>query len=167
MNLYHGSHLKLDVLKPFVSTHKKEYVYATANYNFALCYAGKQWNDFEINQSYYNGELMLTEIQLNMFEKIFDTYGYVYKLPIDTFIKFNKHEYISTVEVKPKEVIYIDNVLEELKKNIILYEYPNLPPFIKNRKEYIIDHANKLIEITKDYSIREYIKGVFNDEVTE
>lgn len=63
LHLWHGSSGNYPVVTAHVSTHGKKWVYATPDYNFALCYAGDQWNDFEINQSYYNGKLYLTEIE--------------------------------------------------------------------------------------------------------
>lgn len=136
--LYHGSHTKLDSIDPHVSTHGIKVVYAAADYNFALCYAGNQWNDYQISQTMYNGKLVLTEIQKGAFNRIFNTSGYVYTLQKTGFKQFNRHEYVNHTKVYPLECEVIDNVLDTIKKSDIeLYYYPSLPPFIKSREEYI------------------------------
>lgn len=138
--LYHGSYSKLDVIMPRVSTHGKSWVYATADHDFALCYAGKQWNDFNINQCYFNGQLTMTEIEKGAFKKYFDCPGYIYSFDGDNFKSLNRHEFVSDkpVYVDEDSVEYIPNVLDALKSSgVKLYKYPNLPSFISNRDDYI------------------------------
>ena len=78
--LYHGSPYKLDVIEPRLSPCDEEpLVYASNQYEFALFYAGNDTNDLEINQSYYNGVYMLTEILPGMFRRVLDRPGYVYR----------------------------------------------------------------------------------------
>lgn len=165
--LYHGSPKKLDVLKPFVSTHGKAYVYASPDYNFALCYAGKPWDDFKINQSVYNGHVVLTEIEKGAFREYFDCPGYMYSFPADEFKTFpgaGKSELVSTSEVHATDVRYIPNVLSEIKNSDIkLYTYPNLPTFIRDRGEYIQSRKARFgIE-----SATESIKDSLNFETPE
>lgn len=144
--LYHGSNSKVKELKPHVSTHGKQWVYATADRNFALCYAGKQWNDLNINQCYYNGQLYLTEIEKGAFEKFFDCPGYVYSFDGSGFKKLNKHEFVNenSIYLDDDSVEYIPNVLDALRESEIkLFNYPKLPPFIGDRHEYIAKTRSK------------------------
>jgi len=143
--LYHGSNKRLEKLKPFESGHGVKYVYAAPDYNFALCYAGNQWNDLTINQAYYNGRLTLTELEKGAFKKTFSTKGYIHVFDKKNFkpLNFNgivnKKEYVSTHEEVPKEIIEILDVYEAIRNNkdITLYHYPTLPPWIKDRNEYL------------------------------
>lgn len=138
--LYHGSNSKLSVIKSQISTHGKSWVYAASDYYFALCYAGKQWDDLKINQCYYNGELILTEIEKGSFIKYFDCSGYIYSFSGYNFKKLNKHEFVSTkpVYIKDCTIEFIPNVLSAIMDSKIkLYYYPNLPPFINDRNDYI------------------------------
>ena len=146
--LYHGSPKRMDVILPHTASHGRPYVYASPDYLFSLCYAGLQWNDFEINQSYYNGELYLTEIQRGQFREKLQRPGYVYHLNKDDFKKLPnsaESEFVSEQAVTPLAVDEIPNVYRRLvSKGVHLYEYPNLPPFIDDREGYIISKAKDL-----------------------
>lgn len=146
--LYHGSPKRMDVILPHIASHGRPYVYASLDYLFSLCYAGLQWNDFEINQSYYNGELYLTEIQRGQFREKLQRPGYVYHLNKDDFKKLPNSadaEFVSEQAVSPLAVDEIPNVYRRLvSKGVHLYEYPNLPPFIDDREGYIISKAEDL-----------------------
>ena len=146
--LYHGSPKRMDVILPHTASHGRPYVYASPDYLFSLCYAGLQWNDFEINQSYYNGELYLTEIQRGQFREKLQRPGYVYHLNKDDFKKLPNSadaEFVSEQAVSPLAVDEIPNVYRRLvSKGVHLYEYPNLPPFIDDREGYIISKAEDL-----------------------
>lgn len=138
--LYHGSNTKLSVIKPKVSTHGKSWVYATADRDFALCYAGKQWNDLNINQCYHNGQLILTEIEKGAFDRFFDCPGYVYTFSGENFRALNRHELVSDkpVYIDDENTEYIPNVYDALRDSgIKLYHYPKLPPYINSHDEYI------------------------------
>lgn len=136
--LYHGSNKLTKVIQPHKSTHGTSEVYACADRDFALCYSGKQWNDFNISQAYYNGELILTEIEEGAFNKFFDCPGYIYTVSKDNFTKINNREYVCHTSVPVISSVRIDNVLSELKRlKVKMYKYPDLPPFIKSRKDYI------------------------------
>lgn len=175
--LYHGSPKELKELKPHVSTHGTSEVYAASDKNFALCYAGGHWNDFNINQSYYNGELMLTEIEKDAFDKFFNCSGYLYTVDGSDFIKINNREYVSHKAVTPLSVTKIDNVLKELKRcGVTLYKYPYLPPFIESREAYIKkkndfyngDQKSLKSEIAKAYAKEaSMIVNEFTSEQTE
>lgn len=160
--VYHGSPNKLNVLKPFYSGNDKEYVYAAPDKNFALCYAGNQWDDLEINQAYYNGKLALTEIQPGKFKEKFDRDGYIYNLDKSKFSPLivdnipSKKEVVSTIPIVPTKAERIPNVWKSIvSSDITLYTYPNLPPWIKDREKYIADkinkrHENAVLEFTEE-----------------
>lgn len=133
--LYHGSHDDLKILKPKnLSRNEKDYVFASNIYEFSLCFAGNRWNDNMLNLSIYNDELVITELQKDILRKTYDTYGYVYEVPVDSFKPYNrsKKEYVSTDEVVPIKKTKIDNILKKLKHaDVKIYEYPNKPDFLK------------------------------------
>lgn len=145
--LYHGSPYKLDIIEPRLSPCDKEpFVYASNQYEFALFYAGNDTNDLEINQSYYNGVYMLTEILPGMFRKILDRPGYVYCVPSESFEQIKYDEFVSRVAVKPIKTIRVSNVLKALTKRAEMFWFPSLPPFIDNRWDY----ARKRCELFGD-----------------
>ena len=136
--LYHGSQNKYSVLKPKSKNNGRNVLFASPQYEFALAYAGKQWNDLDINQSVVNNKLVLVEIYPGAFENIFQTSGYIYEVPDDTFQKVSSSEYISEVDVVPTKTRRVQNVLVELEKsNVQLYYYPDLPPYMPSRYEYV------------------------------
>ena len=136
--LYHGSQNKYSVLKPKSKNNGRNVLFASPRYEFSLAYAGKQWNDLDINQSVVNNKLVLVEIYPDAFENIFQTSGYIYEVPDDTFQKVSSNEYISEVDVVPTKTRRVQNVLVELEKsNVQLYYYPDLPPYMPSRYEYV------------------------------
>lgn len=136
--LYHGSQNKYSVLKPKSKNNGRNVLFASPQYEFALAYSGKQWNDLDINQSVVNNKLVLVEIYPGAFENIFQTSGYIYEVPDDTFQKVSSSEYISEVDVVPIKTRRVQNVLNELEKsNVQLYYYPDLPPYMPSRYEYV------------------------------
>lgn len=136
--LYHGSLNKHSILKPKSKIDGKNLLFASPRYEFALAYAGRQWNDLDINQSVVNDQLILVEIYPGAFENIFQTSGYIYEVPDDTFQRVSSSEYISEVDVVPTKTRRVQNVLVELEKsNVQLYYYPNLPPYMPSRYEYV------------------------------
>ena len=166
--LFHGSPKQIDVVLPNTASHGRPYVYASPDYLFALCYAGLQWNDFEINQSYYNGDLYLTEIQKGKFREKLQRPGYVYHLNKDDFKKLpnsGENEYISDQAVVPLSVDEIPNVYRRLdREGVHLIEYPNLPPFIEDREDYIIEQAKKLY-VQDNSDMLEYLCSTFPGKV--
>lgn len=146
--VYHGSPLKLNVLKPQnQSLEARDYVFASPDRNFALCYAGNAWNDFMINQSYLNGKLTLIEIEPDAFEKAFNTTGYLYALDGNDFpIRRSSREVMTDRPVKPKSIKRIPNVYNEIKHSgIQLYHYGTWPKdhIFKSREEYLADRTEK------------------------
>lgn len=129
--LYHGSKNDMNIITPKnLSQNEDNYVFATPDYSFALCFAANRWDDSIINQSKYNGQLYLTELKPGAMEETFDTDGYMYEVPANKFTKYhNKNsEFISTKSVKPLSKTYIPNILDELNKNgVTISYYPNKP----------------------------------------
>lgn len=136
--LYHGSIHKYSILKPKSKNDGKSLLFASPRYEFALAYAGRQWNDLDINQSVVNDQLILVEIYPGAFKDIFHTSGYIYEVQNDTFQKVSSSEYVSEVDVMPTKTRRVQNVLAELEKsNVQLYYYPDLPPYMPSRYEYV------------------------------
>ena len=78
-NLYHGSHYDIKgYIEPKNNSYENgDYVFATNDRSFALCYSGNPWHDDIINQSYYNGQLVITEMKPGYLDKVFNTDGYI------------------------------------------------------------------------------------------
>lgn len=139
--LYHGSpekHKTLTVNAAQAYADKAR-VFATPSYSFALAFAGKPWSDLEVNQCVVDGKQVLTEILPGMFKEKFDCPGYVHVLEPDDFSRFGRDmEWVSEKDVDVSQVKRINNVLTALKRSDTeLYEYPDLPPHIPDRKAYI------------------------------
>ncbi len=144
IRLYHGSHADIDdyILPKNKSFEDNNYVFATTDKNFALCYSGNIWHDGIINQGYYNDQLYLVELVEGSFDKVFNTYGYIYELEYSSQFK-NRHrtEYLSKSKARIIDKTYIPNVLDAIEKSgIELYRYPNKPKwwdkFIKSKFSY-------------------------------
>lgn len=170
---YHGGPIKLSILQPHVSTHQINAVYVTPSYTFALCYAGEQWDDLVINQTIYNGNIYMTELVPGYFKKCFDRVGYIHVVDrTSNFKPLNGgwKEYVHEGAVPVRNVITIPNVLAELRNiGVKLYTYPSLPPFIKDRDEYIRTHTYELFKMVKDPKILEDARRIhpsaFSDEI--
>lgn len=137
--LYHGSNGKHRILKAQISPAypTMKAVYASPSYEFALAYCGLPWDDLQINQSFYNGKHVLTEITEGAFDKVFNCPGYIHCLESTDFRKFRSNEYTCPHDVRPYSITKIDNVMRAIEKsNTTLYRYPDLPPFIRDREEY-------------------------------
>lgn len=167
--VYHGSPNKIvGKIRPHASTHNRSYVYASPNYNFALCFAGK-WNDFIINQSCVDGKIILTEIKEGAFNQVYNKPGYIYTLRWDSFFAKTKDdegtmlEVVSTSPVPIINVEYIPNILDKLKNSddVELYKYPKLPSFIMDRNQYIVDRTRVLYKQTGDASIITYVDELY------
>lgn len=126
--LYHGSPRLLDELVP-----RDEHgdpriapsVFATPSRTFALPYAGKKWGDRDIAQSTRGGgktpfRMLLREMRPDAFKDIFDTSGYLYHLPEESFSPIGgrtRMEVMSPTAVKPQRVQQLANVLRTLKRH--------------------------------------------------
>lgn len=139
--VYHGSNIKdLKVIKPKVSTHGKEYVYATTSKEVATIFLSSKGNDLYYYLGNPNKEehTILVERKEGMFKDIFNVSGSIYTLDSKDFL-YNQTswsmEVVSEKKVIPIKEEYIDNVYNELIKfnsmgKIKLYLYPDRPDFI-------------------------------------
>lgn len=129
--VYHGSPYKLSKLKP-TSVYKGENaLFASPNYTFALCYAGKHWTDQDINQCIVNGYVVLTELKNGIFDKVFDCSGYIYEFDSDDFtpIDDGNYEMYRVADIKPSKTHRIANVYQALvDAGVELRRYPAAPP---------------------------------------
>lgn len=175
--LFHGSPNKYSILKAQASPAcpDKPELFATPLYAFAVAYAGNPWSDLQINQSMHDGKHVLVEILPKQFDRCFNRPGYVYTLNSDTFAPFwRDSEWTSPTDVKPKAVKKIDNVLDELERSgTILYRYPDLPPWIPDRKKYMAEIIKKynmtssVDRLCKMYHIDESATDVINEMAYE
>lgn len=161
--LYHGSITKYDVLKPSIAQAypDKARVFATPDYGFALAFAGKPWNDLEINQCTVNGRQILTEILPGKFEEKFNCSGYVHHVSSEGFYNIGSRlEQVCDMDVPVQRVDRIQNVRQALiNHGVMLYAYPSLPPHIRSRVKYLKDLCTKYHinydDIAQEYSITE------------
>lgn len=135
--VYHGSsNGDIDSLKPHISTHLKECIYATDQKVVALLFMGKGNGDLDKRLSYNNGKIELIERREGVLDKIYNKAGYLYELDGRTF---NHYDYLWGAEVisfekeiKPLKKTYYPNILEAIEEeerlgNITIYRYPNRP----------------------------------------
>ncbi len=127
MELFHGSHKKLKILKPS----KGDYLYASPSFNYAICFAGKKWkNNDEISLQINNNRIYLIELKENAFKDIYNTKGYIYVINHPYFKYFKDNEYTVNEYIKPCKRIKINNVYEFLKKSeIVLCHYSSISLF--------------------------------------
>ena len=143
--IYHGSGSSISgKLEPKNSGTAGKHLFATPSYAFAVCFAGKQWNDLEINQCTTNGKIHMTEIAKGAFKRFFGNGGYIYELSSKGFHKSHGYEVISDSPAKILGRTKIDNPLKEmLGSGVVLHHYPELPPHIKDREKYIEETKKK------------------------
>jgi len=156
--VYHGSSVGgLNILAPRISTHNKNYVYATRHREIAVVFLCK-WNDFllTLGSSGYGDKalpLTLVERYENAFEDIYSKKkGYIYILEDEDFFndpRIDANELVSEREVKPIYCEEIDDVFKEIRElsangKIGLCYYPDRP---KNIPKNDIDLARKAVEI--------------------
>ena len=169
--VYHGSPVGgLAFIEPKISTHGKNWVYATKNKSIALVYL-QRWNDFIFNQSINsNGQQELTERLPNAFE---DTYagksGFLYYLSAANFLEGQTSFLAEVVSDKKEQVVYCEAIndcyekLREMERNneIILFRYPNRPSRIPFDDSDLIKKAKCILERSNDKkrSIDNFIKS--------
>lgn len=128
--LYHGSPLDLQEITPqdlHGDPRVPKAIFASPSRTFALAYAGKKWGDREIEQGTRTSKgtgketMRLREMRPNAFKDIFDTAGYLYRVPEDTFgaLKGRRTsmEVVSPTPVVPLRQQSIANVLRSLRRN--------------------------------------------------
>lgn len=152
--VYHGINLKgLKVIKPNKSTHRKKWVYATPSEAVATIFLSKKGNDLYYNL-YGNGidvPITLIERKKGMFKKIFNDFGYIYKIDAKNFktgLTGWKAEVVSEFEEEVISCRYISNIYDELSKlnkegKIKLYLYPNRP------KNMPLDNSDLIPKVIK------------------
>lgn len=170
--LYHGTSKKLTILDPKESQSdgsnidREMYSYATTDRAFALCYAGKQWDDFDINQSYYNGKLYMVELRPGILDTCFNLPGYVYHVKADKFKQRRSHpiEWITTQAVQIEKEEKIPNVLKALRSaGVVIYQYPKLPPFIKDRAKYLQTKADAFYRLYHEKEVYDELQSKYPD----
>lgn len=124
--LYHGSPKELKVLKPHYSRIVgMEVVYASQFKGVALCFAGKQWTDLDLDLGEINGVIHLKELKPDAFDA-FDCSGYLYRFNAEGF---ETHDNLASFEVigfKPITDIRqesIENIFRELRDTDIKLIY--------------------------------------------
>ena len=137
--VYHGSPIGgLKHIEPSISTHGKNWVYATKDKSVALIFLQK-WNDYLINQSINNGQHELTERLPNVFKEIYKgKSGFLYYLDSKNFIDGQTSFTPEVISNKIEQVIKCEEIKDcyvklcEMEKNkeIILYRYPDKPDYI-------------------------------------
>ena len=139
--LYHGSKEDLiNIEARNLSFNERDFIFASNDRNYALCFAGNRWNDSMLNLSYYNGQMYLTELKYGMLKSIYDTDGFIYELPSTSFkpYKTKKNEFVSiSKSITPVRRVYIKNILNELRNSgVIISYYPKKP-------KWWIDNVNE------------------------
>ena len=77
MELFHGSHKDIKILRP---SNETGYLYASPSLNYAMCFAGKKWqNGKEINLHLYKNNIYLEELK-KMLLKIYIIQKVIYIL---------------------------------------------------------------------------------------
>lgn len=153
--VYHGSPIEgLEYIEPKVSTHGKQWVYATNNKSIALTFLQK-WNDYLLNQSINNDRHELTERLPNILEEIYKgKSGYIYYLDSTNFIEGQTSFSPEVVSEKREKVMYcefIEDCYERLLElestgEIILYRYPDRPNGIPQDDSDLIKATKYFLE---------------------
>lgn len=120
-NLYHGSATKFSTLQPMASQllGGKKVIFASPHRAVALCFAGVRWSDDDLALGAVNGRLYAEELKKGAFS-VFDFSGWLYvfkdtNATSDT--RLGSFEVVLTKPVVPDEVIFIPNILAELRKD--------------------------------------------------
>ena len=140
--LYHGSPLNLGTLVPKDSGVMGKHLFAVDDIRFALAYIGP-WDDLVINQTVHDGVYYLTEIKKDAFATAYGKRGYLYVVDPKGFRPNVRHsiytEYVSDRDTVPRLKIPIDDPLDRMEREgVIIVRWPNLPPFIEDRHDYVI-----------------------------
>jgi hypothetical protein len=159
--LYHGSKYFIEgELEPRISFACKRLVYATDNYFYALVRAG----NFDVTKSLiredYKGAdkpYQLVEVVPGAFEEVFNCKGYIYEVDDRLFVSSNDiNEFVSKSNVKIENCIVIENVYEEILKNVEHYElisYDDAEEFwktVRGGREGYLDRRAKRLQKMKE-----------------
>lgn len=119
--LYHGSAIKVHTLEPMASKllDGKKVIFASPHRTIALCFAGVSWSDEDIALGEINGRPYAEELRRGAF-RVFDFSGWLYVFKgTDTINdeRLGSFEVALAKPVVPDEIIFIPNVLAELRKD--------------------------------------------------
>lgn len=178
--VYHGSpDGNIKVLKPHMSTHQKNCIYATDNKVVSFLFMGKGNGDLDKRISHVDGKIELVERRPGILEQLYNKGGYLYELDGSTFDHYDflwSQEVISYAsEIKPLNVTYYPCILdaineEEKKGNIIVYRYPDRPEsvpldnsdliekYINFEKQGLKGSIDRLLAIYPEF--KEYINTI-------
>lgn len=118
--LFHGTKtfIKDGILKPNICFELESFVYATDDYEYALIRSGNfDITKFRIREEHEEGYHELCEIYDGAIEELFNRPGYIYLVNKDDFKPLRESEFVSNKEVKIVNMIYIENILEEINKS--------------------------------------------------
>lgn len=171
--LYHGSCTgNLNVLKPFISEHKREYVYLSESRVHALLYCVKS-NFYTYGFHPESGKLVYTEYYKNALEDLYKgKRGYIYTCAQKenlTPLPGISFAFTSEYEVKILNEVVIDDVLDELLRyensgDIIIRRYKDLKPgFVQNIKNQIADEFKKYKGDSSKAEYLEFLRERFPD----
>lgn len=114
--VFHGSPFKdIRILKPKPSEVVNNESVVFAGSRWIAVSNVRRWNDSDIVQGVHNDRPYMQEVYKDAFNKVYNTGGYLYTLPGDTFRnddRLGDYEFISSVEVKPIKMEYIAHPLK-------------------------------------------------------
>jgi len=162
--VYHGSPIGgLTYIETKISTHGKNWVYATKDKSIALTFLQK-WNDYLFCQTIHDGKHEFTERVPNIFEEIYKgKSGYIYYLDAANFLEGQTSFSPEVVSKQREKVIrfeFIEDSYEklcEMEKNneIVLYRYPNKPDYIPHDDSDLIKQTKYFLEHSQDKKRKE------------
>lgn len=180
--VYHGSHVaNLEKIKPNVSTHMNNWVYASPSKAISVIFLSTTGSDlnYVLSGDGVNYPVELVERKPNMFKTVFHCDGYIYKLDATNFKSGLTGWSGEVVSDKVEEVLdseYISNVYNELLKlndegKIRLYLYPERPKNIPLDNSDLIPkvirwHKNGF-DISKFFEIYPELKEKYNSAINE
>lgn len=171
-SVYHGSKIKnLKIIKPHVSTHQQNLVYATKSPCIATIFLSNSGSDLVYvlgGEGTNEKPAYLVERLPGVFDKIFSGEGSIYTLNSTTFICKDNFWTAEVVAEGPQKVLeeeQVNNILDKLEryqeKGILkLYRYPDRPDFIPLDNSDLIDkyinfynmgHSNSINQLLSLY----------------
>lgn len=185
--VYHGSsHSGIKKLERRVSTHNKECVYATDNEVIALLFTNHGNGDLDYVIGVDDSGLpYIIERRPGVFEKLYNTCGYIYELD---GTNFNHYDYLwrpEMISFEEEEIISerkIDNILEELQEKakqglIRVMRYPErlkdvpldnsdlIEKYVRYYKNGKTNAINQLLSIYPDFKDR--VEALLQEEDIE
>ncbi|MGN1312499.1 MAG: hypothetical protein ACI4U4_05805 [Bacilli bacterium] len=174
--VYHGSSIpNLKIIKTNESTHMKKWVYACVSKAISTIFLSPLGNDlyYSLSGDGIDYPVELVERKSDMFKKIFNCSGYIYKLDASNFKCGQTGWTAEVVSEKDEEVLeveYIENVYDELiklnKEGLIrLYLYPEKPNRIPQDNSDLIPKVIKWkkngFDVNKFYELYPELKDKF------